>query len=97
MTLKNKILAYLRFCPSKESAQDFRVRNNTLTLKQKKYKDAIIRAIGGGVGGTILISLIQGKVAWTFLFTYSMFSFLIHLYLNKRREDKKEEDVQRRE
>jgi hypothetical protein len=34
MTLKNKLLTYLGFCPSKESAQRFRVRNNTTTLKQ---------------------------------------------------------------
>ncbi len=96
MTFMNKLLTYLGFCPSKESAQDFGVRNNTLTLKQKEYRDAIIGAIGGGVGGTILISLIQGKVAWTFLFTYTIFSFILRLYLNKRREAKKEEDVQRR-
>jgi uncharacterized membrane protein len=90
MTFVNKILTYLGFCPSKESAQDFRVRNNTLTLKRKEYRDAIIRAIVGGVGGTILISLIQGRVAWTFLFTYSIFSFILRLYFNKRREAKKE-------
>jgi len=34
MTFMNKLLTYLGFCPSKESAQDFRVRNNTITLKQ---------------------------------------------------------------
>ncbi len=97
MTFINNLLTYLGFCPSKESAQDFGVRNNTLNLKQKEYRDAIIRGIVGGVGGTIPISLIQGKVAWAFLFTYPIFSFLLHLYLNKRREAKKEEDVQRSE
>jgi hypothetical protein len=30
--LKNKVLTYLGFCPSKESAQDFKVPNNTITL-----------------------------------------------------------------
>ncbi len=48
MTLKNKLLTYLGFCPSKESAQRFSVRNNTLTLKRKEYRDAIIGGIGGG-------------------------------------------------
>ena len=97
MTIKNKLLTYLGFCPSKESAQDFRVRNNTLTLKQKEYRDAIIRGISVGVLGTIVLSLLEGRIAWTFLFTYPIFSFLLHLYLNKRREAMKEEDVQRRE
>ena len=97
MTFRNKVLTYLGFCPSKESAQDFRVRNNTLTLKQKEYRDAIIRAIGAAVIGTIVLSLIQGRVAWTFLFTYTISSFILRLYSNKRREAKKEEDVQRRE
>ena len=34
MTLKNKLLTYLGFCPSKESAQRFRMINNTGTLKK---------------------------------------------------------------
>ena len=34
MTFMKKLLTYLGFCPSKESAQRFRVRNNTITLKQ---------------------------------------------------------------
>jgi len=34
MTLKDKLLTYLGFCPSKESAQRFRVSNKTITLKQ---------------------------------------------------------------
>ncbi len=34
MTFLNKVLTYLGFCPSKESAQGFRVRNNTITFKQ---------------------------------------------------------------
>ncbi len=95
MTFLNQVLTYLGFCPSKESAQDFGVRNNTLTLKQKEYRDAIIRGIVGGVGGTIPISLIQGRVAWAFLFTSTIFGFILRLYSNKRREAKKEEDVQR--
>jgi len=34
MTFINKILTYLGFCPSKESAQRFRIRDNTISLKQ---------------------------------------------------------------
>jgi len=97
MTFMNKLLTYLGFCPSKESAQGFRVRNKAITLKQKEYRNAIISGISVGVLGTIVLYLIQGKVAWAYLFTYPIFSFILHLYLNKRREAKKEEDVQRRE
>ncbi len=97
MTVMNKILTYLGFCPSKESAQDFRVRNNTTTWILKEYRDVIISGISVGVLVTIGLYIIQGKVAWAFLFTYPIFSFILHLYLNKRREAKKGEDVQRRE
>ena len=97
MTFTNEVLTYLGFCPSKESAQDFRVRNNTLTLKRKEYREAIIGGIGGGILGTIGLYLIQGKVAWAFLFIYSIFFPFAHLYFNKRREAKKRDDVQRRE
>ena len=34
MTFMNKLLTYLGFCPSKESAQRFRMRNNTIALEQ---------------------------------------------------------------
>ncbi len=97
MMFMNKILTYLGFCPSKESAQDFRVGNNTITLKQKEYRDVIISGISVGVLVTIGLYIIQGKVAWAFLFTYPIFSFLLHLFLIKRREAKKRNDVQRRE
>ena len=97
MTFMKKLLTYLGFCPSKESAQDFRVRNNTLTLKRKEYGDAIISGVVVAIGGTILISIIQRRVPWAFLFTYPIFSFIFHIYFNKRREAKKEEEVQRRE
>jgi len=97
MMLRNRVLSYLGFCPSKESAQDFRVRNNKITLKQKEYREAIIGGIGGGISGTIVLYILQREVPWAFLFTYPIFSIFIHLYLNKSREAKKEEDVQRRE
>jgi len=64
---------------------------------KKEYRDAILSGILGGLGGTILLYLIQGKVAWAYLFTYPLFSFILHLYLNKRREAKKDEKDQRRE
>ena len=64
---------------------------------KKEYRDAILSGILGGLGGTILLYLIQGKVAWAYLFTYPLFSFILHLYLNKKREAKKDEKDQRRE
>jgi len=100
MTFMNKILAYLGFCPSKESAQRFSVRNNTLTLKRKDYRDAIIPGICIGVLSTILFYILLGEVVWTYLIMFSTFYpilKLLKLYFNKRREAKKEEDVQRRE
>ena len=97
MTFMNKLLTYLGFCPSKESAQDFGVRNNTLTLKQKEYRDAIISGVVTAILGTIILYLIQGKVAWAYLITYPILCVTLKLYLNKRREAKKEEDVQRRD
>jgi len=64
---------------------------------KKEYRDAILSGILGGLGGTILLYLIQGKVAWAYLFTYPLFSFILHLYLNKRREAKKKEKDKQRE
>jgi hypothetical protein len=93
MMLRNRVLSYLGFCPSKESAQDFRVRNNKITLKQKEYKEAIIGGIGGGIGGTIVLYILRREVPWAFLFTYPIFYAPANLYFNKRREAKKEEDV----
>ena len=100
MTFVNKLLAYLGFCPSKEAAQDFRVRNNTITLKQKEYRKAIIRGIGAGLGFTIGLYLIRGEVTWAYIIPYSIvyaFAHLISVNLRMRREAKKEEMVQRRE
>jgi hypothetical protein len=71
-------------------------RFHILPWKWREDREAIIGGIGGGIGGTILLYLIQGKVAWAYLFTYPIFTFIFHLYL-KRREAKKEEKVQRRE
>ena len=50
MTFLNKVLTYLGFCPSKESAQGFRVGNNTLTLKQGVV----------GVGFSLILILLVG-------------------------------------
>ena len=52
MTLKNKVLTYLGFCPSKESAQGFRVRNNTITLKQGVV----------GVGFSLILILLLNNI-----------------------------------
>jgi Mg2+/Co2+ transporter CorB len=38
MTFTNKILVFLGFCPSKESAQRFSVKNNSLTTNANKWK-----------------------------------------------------------
>jgi hypothetical protein len=38
MTFTNKLLIYLGFCPSKESAQRFRIRNDTLTTNAHRWK-----------------------------------------------------------
>ena len=97
MTFMNKVLTYLGFCPRKESAQDFRVRNNTITLKQIEYRDAIIGGIGGGIGGTIVLYILRREVPWAFLFIYPIFFAFAHLYFNRRREAKKDKHVQLRE
>ena len=60
---------------------------------KKEYKEAIISGVVVAIGGTILISIIQRRVAWAFLFTVIIFYPILKLYLNKRREVKKEEDV----
>ena len=70
MNIRGIMLKYLGWCPSKESAQDFRVRNNPLTLKQKEYRDAIIGGIGGGIGSTILWYIKFGEVPWVNLVIY---------------------------
>ncbi len=97
MTFINNLLTYLGFCPSKESAQGFRISNNTLTLKQKEYRDAIIGAIGGGVGSFILWYILRKEVAWAILIVYPIVAFKTHLWFNKRLVAMKEDDVQRRE
>lgn len=53
---------------------------------RKEYREAIISGIGGGVLGTVLLYIIQGKVAWVYLFTFPIFTFILHIYLNKKRE-----------
>ena len=50
MTFMNKILTYLGFCPSKESAQRFRKSNNTITLKEGVV----------GVGFILILILLVG-------------------------------------
>jgi len=100
MTFINNLLTYLGFCPSKESAQHFRVRNNTITLKQKEYRNAIIGGIGVAMVDTIIEFTIRGQFSWPNVIFSSVvypFGFLIGGRLYKRKEAKKEEAVQRRE
>jgi len=100
MTFINKLLTFLGFCPSKESAQRFRVRNNTITSKQKEYGNAIISGIGVAMVNTIIKFTIRGQLSWTnviFSLVVYPFAFLIGLRLFKRKGAKKEESVQRRE
>jgi len=61
---------------------------------RKEYRDAIISGVVVAIGGTILISIIQRRVAWAFLFTTTIFYPILKLYLNKRREAKKEESAE---
>ena len=62
---------------------------------RKEYGDAIIGAIGGGVGGTIIWYILRGEIPWGYLITYPIFSAIAHLIgysLRKRREAKKEDE-----
>ena len=47
--------------------------------------------IGGGILGTALLFIIDGRVAWGYLFTYPIFTFILHLYLHKKRAKRTEE------
>ena len=81
MTLKNKLLTYLGFCPSRESAQGFSVvvgATIILYLNQGKYPWDPWRVI---ITNSIFFAI----------------AHLISANLRMRREAKKEEAVQRRE
>jgi len=52
---------------------------------RKEYREAMISGVGGGILGTVLLYLIQGKVAWAYLFTFPIFTFILRLYLDKKR------------
>jgi len=62
MTFIDKLLAYLGFCPSKESAQRFRMRNNTITLKQSVVGVGFILILLAGANiiyaGTVTVDTI---------------------------------------
>ena len=64
---------------------------------RKALRDTIISGVASAILVTIILYLIQGKVAWAYLFTYPIFTAIFHLYLTKKREAKKEEESQRRE
>jgi len=70
------------------------------TEMRKEYRNAIISGIGVAMVNTILKFTIRGQFSWTFVIFSSVvypFAFLIGLRLYKRKEAKKEGDVQRRE
>jgi len=67
---------------------------------RKEYRNAIISGIGVAMVNTMLKFTIRGQFSWTFVIFSSAvypFAFLIGLRLYKRKEAKKEGDVQRRE
>ncbi len=45
---------------------------------RKEYKEAIISGIVTSILVTIVLYLIQGKVAWAYLLTFPIFTFIIH-------------------
>ena len=55
---------------------------------RKEYRDAIISGIGGAILVTILLYIIQGKVAGGYLFTFPIFTFIFHIHFHKKREVK---------
>ncbi len=63
MTIKNKLLTYLGFCPTKVSAQHFSVRDPTLTTKQSIF----------GVGFILfIILLVNPNNAYSYPVTLDM-------------------------
>ena len=67
---------------------------------RKEYRNAIIAGIGVAVVNTIIQFTIRGQFSWTFVIISSVvypFAYLIGLRLHKRKEAKKEEEVQWRE
>ncbi len=66
-------------------------RFHLLPWKWREYSEAIIGGIGGGILGTALLFIIDGRVAWGYLFTYPIFTFILHLYLHKKRAKRTEE------
>jgi hypothetical protein len=51
---------------------------------RKEYKESIIIAIVGGILGTIVISIIQGKIAWAYLFSFPIFYAIFRIYIKTR-------------
>jgi hypothetical protein len=51
----------------------------------EEYKKAIINGIGGGILGTILLYIIQRKVAWAYLFSFPIFYAIFNVYYHKKR------------
>ena len=67
---------------------------------RKDYRDAIISGILGGLGVITALYLVREKITWVYIIVYPIGFAIAHLIggsLRKRREAKKEEEVQRRE
>jgi len=47
MTYTNKLLTYLGFCPTKESAQRFKIKNTTINERTQNWKPREILSITG--------------------------------------------------
>lgn len=62
---------------------------------QKEFKEALIGGIGGALVSTILMYLINGRFAWTYLFSFSIMFPVFYIYFHKKREEKKEGPIER--
>jgi hypothetical protein len=52
---------------------------------RKEYKESIILAIVIGILSTILLFIIQRKVAWAYLFSFPIFYAIFRIYIITRR------------
>ena len=59
---------------------------------EKEYRNVIISGIVGAILTVIFIYVRYGEIAWAFLFIYPPLSAAVQLYLNKRREEKKDQE-----
>jgi len=79
MTLKNKILTYLGFCPTKASAQRFTVRDPTITTKQSIFGVGFILFIVLLVNPNNLYSLPVTLDMILKVFSFTVFTIIVVL------------------